>query len=174
MCDFPSWIEEQNGRILFVTDADLEHFAPEEQYDAVGHDGIRRIFPGTWGNEGEGFPCPPVIAREIRRGTMRRLMRLGSYAAICVSSDGQLHRDDGPAVEMANGDKYWYRNGRLHRDDGPAIETSGGSKYWYRNGRLHRDDGPAIELANGNEYWCRNGKRLKQKSRSAESEVSDV
>jgi len=167
MCDFPSWIEEENGRILFLTDADLEHFAPEEEYDAVGHDGIRRVFGDIRGKDGEGFPCPPALAREIRRGTMRRLMRLGSYAAICVSSDGQLHRDGGPAVEMANRDEYWYQNGRLHRDDGPAIEYGDGSRCWYRNGRLHRDDGPAVEMANGTKYWYRNGKCRKRDPQKA-------
>ena len=24
-----------------------------------------------------------------------------------------LHREDGPAIEYANGDKYWYFNGKL-------------------------------------------------------------
>ena len=28
---------------------------------------------------------------------------------------GQLHRLDGPAVEYANGDKFWMINGRVHR-----------------------------------------------------------
>ena len=44
---------------------------------------------------------------------------------------GRYHRDDGPAVEMANGDKCWYKNNKLHREDGPAIELSDGSKAWY-------------------------------------------
>ena len=75
--------------------------------------------------------------------------------------NGKLHRDDGPAVERANGDKVWYRNGQLHREDGPAIEWADGFKEWYRNGKLHRDDGPAIEYANGTKEWYRNGKRYK-------------
>ena len=35
---------------------------------------------------------------------------------------GELHRDEGPAIEYADGDKFWYQNGNLHRTDGPAIE----------------------------------------------------
>ena len=38
-------------------------------------------------------------------------------------------------------------NGKLHREDGPAIEDSDGDKYWYLNDKLHREDGPAIERA---------------------------
>ena len=28
----------------------------------------------------------------------------------------------------------WYLNGKRHREDGPAIELSNGDKYWYING----------------------------------------
>jgi hypothetical protein len=45
--------------------------------------------------------------------------------------DGKCHRDDGPAVELANGTKVWYAHGKLHRDDGPAIEYANGDKAWY-------------------------------------------
>ena len=66
---------------------------------------------------------------------------------------GQLHRDDGPAVEYADGSKRWYQNGQKHRTDGPAIEYATGDKYWYQNVQLHRTDGPAIEYANGRKRW---------------------
>ena len=46
---------------------------------------------------------------------------------------GQLHREDGPAVEWANGTKHWYLNGLRHREDGPAIEWADGTKFWYLN-----------------------------------------
>ncbi len=47
---------------------------------------------------------------------------------------GKLHREDGPAIERADGYKAWYLNGNRHRVDGPAIECAGGSKSWYLNG----------------------------------------
>ena len=71
-----------------------------------------------------------------------------------------LHRENGPAIEYADGTKSWYQNGDRHRTDGPAIERSNGSKEWYQNGQLHRTDGPAIEYADGTKEWCVNGKRL--------------
>lgn len=43
----------------------------------------------------------------------------------------ELHREDGPAIEEADGDKFWYQNRLLHRLDGPAIEYVDGSKMWY-------------------------------------------
>ena len=46
-----------------------------------------------------------------------------------------LHRDDGPAVEFANGHKEWYQNGQRHRTDGPAVEWWDGGKSWYINGK---------------------------------------
>lgn len=71
--------------------------------------------------------------------------------------DSQLHRDDGPAIECADGDKRWYQNGKHHRDDGPAIEFANGDKSWYKNGEKHRVDGPAVEYANGSKHWHQNG-----------------
>lgn len=72
----------------------------------------------------------------------------------------QFHREDGPAVEYANGDKYWYLGDQHHRIDGPAIEHADGTKIWYQNGQLHREDGPAVEYANGYKAWHFKGKKI--------------
>jgi hypothetical protein len=74
--------------------------------------------------------------------------------------NGLRHRQDGPALEYDNGDKYWFINGKLHREDGPAHEYASGNKVWYLNGKFHRQDGPAIEHANGNKVWFLNGKEV--------------
>ena len=76
------------------------------------------------------------------------------------NSAGELHRDDGPAVEYEDGHVEWYQNGRLHRNHGPAAIWWNGTKEWYQNGQLHRIDGPAIEWASGRKDWYINGKRL--------------
>ena len=47
---------------------------------------------------------------------------------------GELHREDGPAVERADGYKAWYVNGQRHRLDGPAIESANGSVSYYIEG----------------------------------------
>ena len=36
-------------------------------------------------------------------------------------------------VEWADGHKHWYLNGQLHREDGPAIVMPGGYKEWWLN-----------------------------------------
>jgi hypothetical protein len=54
--------------------------------------------------------------------------------------NGKLHREDGPAIECADGHKEWYINNRLHREDGPAIEYADGNKMWYLNGKLHSEE----------------------------------
>jgi hypothetical protein len=71
-----------------------------------------------------------------------------------------LHREDGPAIEYADGYKGWYLNGKRHREDGPAIEGANGYKYWYLNGKRHREDGPAIEFSDGFKVWHLNGVKL--------------
>jgi len=72
----------------------------------------------------------------------------------------ELHNPYGPAIERANGNKYWYLNGKRHREDGPAVEYAYGHKYWYLNGKRHREDGPAVEFANGHKEWYLNGVEL--------------
>ena len=37
------------------------------------------------------------------------------------NSKGMRHREDGPAEEYTNGDKFWWKNGKLHREDGPSF-----------------------------------------------------
>lgn len=53
-----------------------------------------------------------------------------------LNNNGLLDRNDGPAIEFANGDKYWFSNGRIHKDDGPAfISSTGVKEYWIRGKR---------------------------------------
>ncbi len=72
----------------------------------------------------------------------------------------RLHREDGPAVEWANGSKSWWMHGKRHRENGPAIERTDGYKAWWVNHISHREDGPAIEHADGTKIWYLNGKKI--------------
>ena len=55
-----------------------------------------------------------------------------------------------------NGTKHWFLNDELHREDGPAIEYADGGKEWFLNGNLHREDGPAVEWPDGEKCWFLN------------------
>lgn len=70
-----------------------------------------------------------------------------------------------------SGDKIWFINGKYHREDGPAIECADGTKEWWINDQLHREDGPAVEYANGAKGWYINGKRLTKKQFNARNVV---
>lgn len=50
---------------------------------------------------------------------------------------GQLHREDGPAVEWYDGAKSWYINDKLHRIDGPAIDWDGTYLNYYFDGKWY-------------------------------------
>ncbi len=76
--------------------------------------------------------------------------------------DGELHREDGPAVERVTGTKEWWLNGQRHREDGPAVEWPDGTKEWYLNGQRHREDGPAVECADRTREWYLNGQRHRE------------
>ena len=71
-----------------------------------------------------------------------------------------LHRENGPAVEYADGSKLWLQDGKYHRTNGPAIEWASGAKSWYQNDTLHRTDGPAVVYSDGREEWYINDRQL--------------
>ena len=60
------------------------------------------------------------------------------------------------------GTKHWCLNEKRHREDGPAIERADGSKRWYLNDKRHREDGPAVEYADGSKWWYLNGEKIDQ------------
>ncbi len=47
-----------------------------------------------------------------------------------------------------NGDKIWYLNGQRHREDGPAIEYADGYKIWYLEGNHYTEDEWKAKLSN--------------------------
>ena len=63
-------------------------------------------------------------------------------------------------VKVGENGRSWYLNGELHREDGPAVEYANGNRRWYLNGHLHREDGPAVEYANGDRCWYLNNEQL--------------
>lgn len=58
--------------------------------------------------------------------------------------------------------EYYNDKGQLHREDGPAIEYDNGDFMYFINGQLHRKDGPAIKM-NDNESFIVNGKFINKK-----------
>lgn len=81
--------------------------------------------------------------------------------------NGKRHNNEGPAIKRVNGDKEWWYANMKHRLDGPAIEHSSGHKEWWVSGKLHRRDGPAIIYADGSETYFING--IEQASRRTKS-----
>jgi hypothetical protein len=71
---------------------------------------------------------------------------------------GILHRENGPAIEYANGDCEWFIDGKRHRIGEPAIVWTSG-KHWFVDNKRHRIGAPAIERANGDREWFVEDKR---------------
>lgn len=55
-------------------------------------------------------------------------------------ANGELHREDGPAVEYPDGSRMWFINDNLHREDGPAIERPGGYREWWSHNKQYTFD----------------------------------
>ena len=69
------------------------------------------------------------------------------------------------------GSKLYYKDKAmtiLHRENGPAVEYADGSKFWVIDGKRHREDGPAIDRADGTKSWWLNDKEFSEKEFKAE------
>ena len=77
------------------------------------------------------------------------------------------------------GNRVWYLNGVCHREDGPAVEYADGSKEWSLNGKSHRTDGPAYERSDGrsdgHRVWYLNDEHMtEEEHRKAVQEINDA
>lgn len=77
-------------------------------------------------------------------------------------SNGELHRDNGPAIIKCNGDHIWCIHGLRHRTNGPALYNVDGYQEWWHKGKPHRFRAPAIIYTDGSEEWYRNGQRHRE------------
>lgn len=61
-----------------------------------------------------------------------------------------------------NGATIYLKNGQLHRDNGPAIEFPGGmGLVFFQHGKLHRDNGPAIHWPYEDDcQWYKHGIKI--------------
>lgn len=82
-----------------------------------------------------------------------RVANDGEGNTVYYNDKNQYHRTDGPAF-VGDFGVYFYINGELHRENNPAVEWANGTKFWYMHNKRHRINGPAIENADGSvEYW---------------------
>ena len=56
---------------------------------------------------------------------------------------------------------FWLCNGEIHREDGPAVIYPSGAQIWYKDGLRHREDGPAVINPNGDAEWYIDGVKIK-------------
>ena len=75
------------------------------------------------------------------------------------NADGQLHRDEGPAIEWVDGAKEWYQNGQMHRIGGPAVKW-GSLRQWFLLGVEYTEQSYYEKLASLEAQNGRHGKTL--------------
>ena len=62
----------------------------------------------------------------------------------------------------------WRLEGQLHNEDGPAVESKT-CKQWWLNGKCHREDGPSIEWWTGYKEWYLYGEKISQEEHSSQT-----
>jgi hypothetical protein len=74
------------------------------------------------------------------------LVRVDDNGNTFWKSRGVLHRENGPAIEWADGSVEYFFYGRRHRVNGPAVIFPGRYEAYWVNGVLHRENGPAVQI----------------------------
>ena len=54
--------------------------------------------------------------------------------------NGEVHKEDGPAIILKNGTKYWVINSKIHNEISHAYEDSKCKSWWYNNIRYGYDE----------------------------------
>lgn len=100
-----------------------------------------------------------LIATSVKVTKIKPMLFTARDGTMTWMCNGRLHREDGPAVIHANGEKQWWLDGCLHREDGPAVDSHT-MQSWYIKHKLHRIDGPAL-IRHGlyNDWWV-HGRQL--------------
>jgi hypothetical protein len=67
-------------------------------------------------------------------------------------------------VINSQGDKFYLNaENKYHREEGPALEFADGTNEWRINGKIHREDGPAVIYSDGQKIWFIDDKQLTEK-----------
>lgn len=144
MCEYISFLVDKQGRL---------YFGKLDSHDGIeaGH-GLR---PGDYREAEWTAEEPTALSVRVEEGedpNYYRAMILAEYPTRSDMIAGQIIGKNGIGT-------YYYWCGDLHREDGPAIERIDGEKSWYWAGECHREDGPAVEHADGSREWYWAGER---------------
>jgi hypothetical protein len=106
----------------------------------------------------------------MRHASRKKLTTLGFFVIPRTTKDTGMNKKEQFIHVDEKGNKYYHSDRemqKLHREDGPAVEYADGDKEWWVNDKRHREDGPAIECADGGKEWWINDKRLTEEEFNA-------
>lgn len=151
-------IESVTGQFKEWRIKDLRHREDGPAVIDRGHErwfleGVEYTTEGEWKRAVQEYPAK-VAKRKIE---IKAFEKQGGVVEWWTHAwewrmNGELHREDGPAMIHHDGDEGWYFEGKEHRTDGPAWSTREGLE-WYQHGKRHREDGPAVINNNGTKQW---------------------
>ena len=84
--------------------------------------------------------------------------------------EGQLHREEAPAVIHPDGSEEWHHHGKLHREGAPAVIWADGTQEWWLDGKLHREGGPAYVFPDGTGHYQIHGEHVPEPTTGTEGE----
>ena len=61
---------------------------------------------------------------------------------------------------LPSGTRFWNLDYMYHRDNGPAIQWADGGCEWMVKGSYHKSDGPAVEYVSGVRQWWWYGQKV--------------
>jgi hypothetical protein len=68
----------------------------------------------------------------------------------------------------------WYLGDSLHKENGPAVVMADGTREWWFHGKRHCEDGPAITFPDGHNKWFIEGESISEEDFNAFIEAKNA
>lgn len=75
-----------------------------------------------------------------------------NHALVQIKKNNELKKPRNGSYIGVLGSQIWYKDGQVHRENGPAVINIDGV-YYYINNKIHRVDGPAAIYKNGTKFY---------------------
>lgn len=139
MCEFPSWIQTEDGEVLFLVDKDVEALIECGKItcweDGIGHSAIEKM-TGKTGLHKEQSGLPYEVIEAIRAGLCTKMAKAYGYDVIFWKGKHEVKEGKALAIDHAvvvsSGDAVVHCSGssRVEARDRPASRPGARPASW--------------------------------------------
>ena len=138
MCDFPSWIQTDDGEVIFLADSDVQALIDDGKIasfeDGVGHSAIEMTTDKRGVHFELGHPIPYEVMTAVRSGSMSRMAKAAGYTGVVWSgrhsvTGGKVLALDHACVDASGSAKVTaYDSAKVTAYDSAEVYASGSAE----------------------------------------------